>query len=184
MSGAGVEPDDFVALLARHGPRVRAFVATLVGYDADAIDEIVQATMLVAWKKLSTFRYSGATPEEELIRWVCTIARFEMLGFLRDKKRRKTLAFDEQLIGELADLQEEESGPLDDRRIALRGCLKKLEPKQQEAIRMRYSVGLSMPEIAARQQRSVKAATVAMCRLRQALEKCIRQTLSQQEGLA
>lgn len=183
LSGAGVEPDDFVKLLARHGPRVRAFVATLVGYDTDAIDEVVQATMLVAWKKLPTFRYTEETPEEELIRWVCTIARFEMLGFYRDKKRRKTLAFDEQLIGELADLQEEESETLEDRRLALRSCVKKLEPKQQEAIRLRYHLGLSMPEIANRQQRSVKAATVAMCRLRNALEKCIRRTLAQ-EGMA
>lgn len=173
MSGAGVEPDDFVVLLARHGPRVRAFVATLVGYDADIIDEVVQSTLLIAWKKLASFRYTEETPTEELIRWVCTIARFEVLGYLRDRKRRRTLAFDESLVGELADLQEEESGFLDERHSALRQCLKQLEPKQQEAIRMRYGVGLSMPEIATRQGRSVKAATVAMCRLRKALEKCI-----------
>lgn len=170
-------------LLARHGPRVRAFVATLVGYDADTIDEVMQSTMLVAWKKLPTFRYTESDPAEELIRWVCTIARFEVLGYRRDRKRRKTLAFDEELIGELADLQESESGFLDDLRIALRGCLKRLDPKQQEAIRMRYGIGLSMPEIATRQNRSVKAATVAMCRLRKVLERCIRQTMSS-EGLA
>lgn len=170
-------------LLARQGPRVRAFVATLVGYDADTIDEVMQATLLVAWKKLDTFRYEEPQPTEELVRWVCTIARFEVLGYLRDKKRRQTLAFDEHLVGELADLQEETSDLLDARRSALRGCLKQLEPKQQEAIRMRYGVGLSMSEIATRQDRSVKAATVAMCRVRKALERCIRQTLSR-EGMA
>ncbi len=183
MSGSRVEPDDFVMLLARQGPRVRAFVATLIGYDSDTIDEVMQATMLVAWRKLDTFRYDAEHPTEELIRWVCTIARFEVLGYLRDKKRRQTLAFDEDLVGELANLQEEKSDLLDARRSALRGCLKQLEPKQQEAIRMRYGVGLSMTEVATRQNRSVKAATVAMCRVRKALERCIRQTLTR-EGFA
>lgn len=183
MSGSEVDPDDFVVLLARHGPRVRAFVATLVGYDAEIIDEVIQSTMLVAWKKLPTFRYTDESPAEELIRWVCTIARFEVLGYLRDQKRRRTFAFDEALVGELADLQEKESDLLDARRTALRGCLKQLEPKQQEAIRMRYGVGLSMPEIATRQKRSVKAATVAMCRLRKALMQCIQLRISR-EGLA
>lgn len=167
-------------MLARHGPRVRAFVSTLIGYDADTIDEVMQSTMLVAWKKLGAFRYEDETADEELIRWVCTIARFEVLGFLRDKKRRQTLIFDEQLVRELADLQEEESAQFDSRRVALRGCLKQLEPRQLEAIRLRYSVGLSMAEIAARQQRSVKAATVAMCRLRKVLESCIRKTLARE----
>ncbi|WP_231930799.1 sigma-70 family RNA polymerase sigma factor [Botrimarina hoheduenensis] len=170
-------------LLARHTPRVRAFVATLVGHDSDTIDDVVQSTLLIAWKKLNTFRYAEKNPEEELIRWVCTIARFEVLEYLRDKKRRRTIAFDEQLIGQLADLQEEQSGPLDDRRRALRGCLQQLQPKQQEAIRLRYAVGLSMTEIAAREQRSIKAATVAMCRLRKLLEKCVRQSLGL-KGLA
>ncbi|QDT70041.1 RNA polymerase sigma factor [Planctomycetes bacterium MalM25] len=183
MQGTGVEPDDFVLLLARHGPRVRAFIATLIGYDTDVIDEVMQSTLLIAWKKLATFRYSEESPEEELVRWVCTIARFETLGYLRDKKRRKTLAFDEQLIGELAELQEDESGPLEDRRAALRDCLKKMQPKHLEAIHLRYGLGLSMPEIAAREQRSVKASTVAMFRLRKALEGCIRQALGT-EGLA
>jgi RNA polymerase sigma-70 factor (ECF subfamily) len=182
VPGSKVEPDDFVMLLARQGPRVRAFVATLVGYDADIIDEVMQATMLVAWKKLDTFRYEEQQPTEELIRWVCTIARFEVLGFLRDKKRRQTLAFDEQLVGELAELQDEKSDLLEERRSALRGCLKQLEPKQQEAIRMRYGVGLSMTEVAARQNRSVKAATVAMCRVRKALERCIRQTMTRENA--
>ena len=183
MSESGVEADDFVVLLARHGPRVRAFVATLVGFDPDVVDEVVQSTLLVAWKKLDTFRYTEENPEEELVRWVCTIARFEVLGYLRDRKRRRTVAFDEQTINELAELQHEEAGALEDRRAALRGCLKRLQPRQQEAIRLRYALGLSMPEIATREQRSVKAATVAMCRLRKALEKCVRQTLGL-EGLA
>jgi RNA polymerase sigma-70 factor (ECF subfamily) len=183
VSGSRVEPDEFVMLLARQGPRVRAFVATLIGYDADTIDEVMQATMLIAWKKLDTFRYEDQQPTEELIRWVCTIARFEVLGYLRDKRRRQTLAFDEELVGELANMQEEHGDLLEARRSALRGCLKQLDPKQQEAIRMRYGVGLSMTEVATRQNRSVKAATVAMCRVRKALERCIRQALTR-EGFA
>ena len=177
MASGEVGPDEFVMLLARHGGRVRAFVATLVGFDAEAIDEIVQSTTLVAWRKLDGFRYEGASADEELVRWLCTIARFEMLSYVRDKKRREAVCFDDGLVGELADLQEEESTYFNARRLALRDCLRKLEPKQLESLRMRYGVGLSMAEIATRQRRSVKAATVAIGRIRRALEGCIRQTL-------
>jgi RNA polymerase sigma-70 factor (ECF subfamily) len=183
LSGETIGPDEFVLQIARNGPRVRAFVATLVGFDADTIDEVMQSTMLVAWRKLATFRYTGEHPGEELVRWVCTIARFEVLSYLRDRNRRQAFVFDESVVNELADLQETDSDVIDARRGALRGCLQQLDAKQQEALRLRYGVGLSMPEIAARQRRSVKAATVAMCRLRKTLEKCIRLSLAR-EGFA
>jgi RNA polymerase sigma-70 factor (ECF subfamily) len=180
LAESRVEPDDFVMLLARHEPRVRAFVSTLVGFDADAIDEVLQSTFLVAWKKLATFRYADESPGEELVRWVCTIARFEVLGYLRDQRRRKAFVFDELVVNQLADLQESESEWFEARRSALRTCLQRLAGPQLEAIRLRYALGLSMSEVAARQNRSVKAATVAMCRLRKLLEECIRRTISNQ----
>lgn len=180
MPESGVDPDDFVMFLARHEPRVRAFVSTLVGFDADVIDEVLQSTFLIAWKKLGSFRYTEETPGEELIRWICTIARFEVLGYLRDRKRRRSFVFDENVVNELADLQETESEYFEVRRSALRECLKRLAPPQLEAIRLRYGQGLSMTEIATRQGRKVKAATVAMCRVRKSLEKCIRHALTKE----
>lgn len=158
-------------------------MSTLVGFDPDAADEVLQSTFLIAWKKLSTFRYTDASPGEELVRWVCTIARFEVLAYARDRRKRRALTLNETVVNELADLQEAESELFEARRSALRECLRGLAPPQLDAVRMRYGMGLSVAEIATRQKRSAKAATAALCRIRRALEKCIRQTL-QKEGTA
>lgn len=174
-----VTADNFVILLMRHEARIKAFVSPLVGFDTDIADEVLQTTSIVAWEKFEKFRYIGEDPDEEIVRWICTIARFTVLGFFRDRKRRRSCPLDENVVNELADMQEEEPGYFESRRLALRSCLKRLAPSQIEAIQLRYDQGLSMSEIADRQGHNVNAATVAMCRIRRRLENCIRHTLSE-----
>ena len=70
-------------LIARHERRIRSFIASLVSCNRDAVDEVIQSTYLVAWRKLESFTYVDPTPDEELIRWMCTIARFEVKDFIR-----------------------------------------------------------------------------------------------------
>src|SRR5690606_28204662 len=70
VSGAGLSQEQFVVLIARLERRVRSFIATLVGGNRDAIDEIIQSSYLVAWRKLSSFTYLDSTPDEELVRWI------------------------------------------------------------------------------------------------------------------
>ena len=94
MSAASLPQEQFVVLIARHERRVRSFIAALVSCDRDAIDEVIQSTYLVAWRKLDSFTYFDETPDEELIRWMCTIARFEVKEYSRRKRTflRVTLA--------------------------------------------------------------------------------------------
>src|SRR5690606_33544215 len=55
--------DQFVVLIARHERRVRSFIVSLAAGSADAVDEVLQATYLVAWQKLHSFSYVEATPD-------------------------------------------------------------------------------------------------------------------------
>src|SRR5215218_6808597 len=70
-SAPTISEESFVALTVRYERRIRTFVATLHPNPSD-IDEILQNAWLVAWKKLNTFCYTAAEPDEEFVRWLCT----------------------------------------------------------------------------------------------------------------
>jgi RNA polymerase sigma-70 factor (ECF subfamily) len=178
MSATPLSQEQFVVLIARHERRIRSFIAALVYCQPDVIDEVVQSTYLVAWRKLHSFTYVDMTPDEELIRWMCTIARFEVKEFVR-KQRTSRIAFDDNLIDRVADAEEEQSDLLEARHEALANCVGRLAPNQRDVLTLRYGQGLSVTELAARQGRQVNAVYTALSRIRKALERCIRQTLAQ-----
>ena len=179
MSEKPLSPDQFVVLIARHERRVRSFIVSLAASSADAVDEVVQATYLVAWQKLQTFTYVEATPDEELVRWMCTIARFELMSYSR-RYGSSRVSFDDRLIEQIAAVHAETSDYLESRHQALRGCLEKLPQRQREMLGQRYWRGLSIQELAAGRGQDVNAVYTALSRIRKGLERCIRVSLRQE----
>jgi RNA polymerase sigma-70 factor, ECF subfamily len=174
--------DQFVVLIARHERRVRSFIVSLAASSADAVDEVLQATYLVAWQKLHSFSYVGTTPDEELVRWMCTIARFELMSYSR-RYGSSRIAFDDRLIEQIADVYAESSDYLESRHLALRGCIEKLPERQREMLGQRYWRGLSIEELASGRGQEANAVYTALSRIRKGLERCIRASL-RQEGYA
>jgi RNA polymerase sigma-70 factor (ECF subfamily) len=179
VSAASLPQEQFVVLIARHERRIRSFIASLVACNRDAIDEVIQSTYLVAWRKLDSFTYMDSTPDEELIRWMCTIARFEVKDYLRRQRTFHT-AFDVSLIDRIADMQLAESDYFEARHEALSGCLERLEAGQRDLLNLRYGRNLSVKEVAARQGRQAGAVYTTLSRIRKALERCIQHTLRQE----
>ena len=116
--------DEFIVLIARHERRVRGFVATLVR-KRECVDEVVQQACLTAWKKIETFVRVEGTVDRDFARWLCTIARFEALAYVR-KNQGSRLLFDSELVEKLADLQLNDE-KLEDRQEALQSCIKKTQ---------------------------------------------------------
>jgi RNA polymerase sigma-70 factor, ECF subfamily len=172
-------PDQFVVMIARHERRVRSFIATLASCKSDVIDEVLQSTYLVAWQKLASFSYIDAAPDEELVRWMCTIARFEGMNYLR-RYGSSRLAFDAKVIEQIADVCIEESDYLETRHQALKGCLHRLPSRQRDMISQRYWRGISIQELASGRGQEVNAVYTALSRIRKTLERCIRRSLSQE----
>jgi len=172
--------DAFILLVARHDRRLRGFVASLVAFDPEAIDEVVQTTCLVAWQKLASFQYAETTADNEFVRWLCTIARFEVLTYLRNRKKHTPPAFSEKLIDELATEQDRDSDYYEARRRVLTDCVVKLPHHQRETLRLRYGQGLSCKEVADRQGRSAGAVAALLARVRQTLEQCILTSLKRE----
>ncbi|MBX3434486.1 MAG: sigma-70 family RNA polymerase sigma factor [Pirellulales bacterium] len=162
---------------------MRGFVASLVVGRPDWIEEIMQSTYLVAWQKLGGFEYQESAPDEELIRWMCTIARFESLNYLRKQRTvEATIALD--MADFVAEYQVEHADALEDRFQALKGCLQRLTARQREVLHLRYWNGLSIGEIATRQGRQAGAVHTALSRIRKMLERCIEGALRSEGRMA
>jgi RNA polymerase sigma-70 factor (ECF subfamily) len=171
--------DQFVVLIARHERRVRSFIASLTACQSDVVDEVLQATYLVAWQKLDTFTYLDATPDEELVRWICTMGRFEVMNYLRHERAMRR-AFDPSVVEQIAACQAEHVAYLEDRHEALRTCITRLSARQRELLGLRYWRGLSIGDIANRIGLQAGATYTTLSRIRKALERCILHTLSQE----
>jgi len=179
VSEKSLKPDQFVVLIARHERRVRSFIATMAAFHGDVVDEVLQATYLVAWQKLETFSYVDATPDEELLRWICTVARFELMTYMRQQRPRR-VDLDAAVMEQIADYQASHADQLESRHQALKTCLERLPAGQREMLSLRYWRGLSIKEMATSRGQQEGAVYTALSRIRKALERCIVHRLRQE----
>lgn len=173
-SAQRLSQDEFIVLLAKHERRVRGFVGTLVR-QSEEIDEIVQQSCLTGWKKMQDFARVEQTLDRDFARWLCTIARFEALGFVR-KHRGSRLLFDTELVSKLADVQLSDER-FDERREALQLCIEKLSDKQKDLVRRYYRADQSAAEIAGQDGVTRQAVFKALRLIRVALLDCVRRSM-------
>jgi RNA polymerase sigma-70 factor, ECF subfamily len=174
-----ISHDQFVALLVRHDRRLRSFLATMLCNLHD-IEEAVQNASLVAWRKIESFSYTGATPDEEFVRWLCTIAKFEVLT-LRKSPATQLLVFEDRLLERIAAVNTERSSYLEQRYQALVHCIQRLRPRDREMAHRFYEADTTAQELATKFGIGVHAVYKSLSRIRENLMECIRRTL-QREG--
>lgn len=171
--------EEFVALLVRYDRRLRGFIAALLGRVTD-IEEVLQNVCLVAWKKIDQFHYQGSSPDEDFVRWICTIARYEIMSFRRSENAGPTF-LDSDLMDRLASIQIAESPYLEERHRALVGCMQRLRPRDREMARQRYEAGVGVPDMAAGFGIGVHAVYKALTRIRTALLECVQRSIRREE---
>lgn len=155
--------------------RLYAYAAALVG-NMTAVDDIVQQTNLILWRKADQFE-----PGTEFGAWACRVAFYEILKH-RQRLKREKLLFDDDLLSIMAERCEQFSDEATQRRSALRLCLKKLSPDQRELLERRYEPGASVADMAGELHRSAGSLSQELYRIRQALTDCIRKRLSQEQA--
>ncbi len=156
----------FVILFTRHEPGLRAFTRSLLP-SWDDVDEVMQNTSLVLWRK-----FSGFDPETDFFRWACVVARFEVLAWRRDKARDRHV-FDDDLVELLAIEAEEAREPLAAERRALETCLSRLPKNLRRIVMTAYQPGMKLNEVAAEIGKSATAFYKMLNRARAALLDCI-----------
>lgn len=93
----------FNQLFLKYERNLRAFVTSLLP-NWEGVDEVMQETSLVMWKKFDQFDDHGDS--SSFLGWGFTIARFEVLKFRR-KKATDRLVFSEDVMELLLEEAEE-----------------------------------------------------------------------------
>jgi RNA polymerase sigma-70 factor (ECF subfamily) len=164
---------EFAERLRAHQTQIFGYIYSLVR-DLDDANDLFQQTSLVLWDKYDQFdraRSFGA--------WACGVARFEVANFLRARSRRK-LYFGDELNLLLVEAQVElEHEPLEQRRLALAECMKRLRRRDQELIEACYGTAGRVAEVAKSWGRSAQSVHNSLRRIRRALFECVRRSLAQ-----
>ncbi len=148
-----------------------AFLLVLVR-DRTLVEDLFQEASLLLWEKFGGFREGtnfGA--------WARQIA----FNLVRNSRRHRTRV--RNLLSEVAaeavsaafTRQEERAGE-EEWRGALKTCMDRLSPPARSLVELRYFRELELGEIARQLGRSAAGVNSALCKVRAALETCLRRT--------
>lgn len=171
-----VRHDQFLRLYVEHEESLRGFVRALVPTRDDA-REVMQEVAAVLWRKFDQL----AAPDD-FRRWAFGVARFEALGFRRDKARDRHV-FDEEVLGLLADDAAGAVDSLETEREVLEECLGKLPEPQRKLVEVAYAKGAKIDELAEGTGRTAMSLYKALHRIRLTLLDCAERAL-RQRGIA
>ena len=164
--GRNEDLDAYVQELTASQSRLRGYILASLGNYADTAD-VLQRTNLILWKKAAEFR-AGA----DFLPWALTIARYEVLSFLRDSQRDRHV-YSADVVNLMLDAATAEAGDANDRQAALRKCLEKVPRHSRDLLWQRYGAEKSIRQIAAESQRSEDSVKSLFLRIRKSLERCV-----------
>lgn len=128
----------FARLLAEFGPRTLAYARSLVGDDAD---DVQQEAWLAVYQGIRHLHDPGAFPV-----WLFRTTRHRALNWLRRFRRERELLDDTPLEEVRAEAPEEDGPLLDAPEIS--AAIAGLPPPQREALLLRYRDDLTYAQIA------------------------------------
>lgn len=164
---------DFAKLLVQDQPRLRSFVRSMIFQESD-VDEIVQETASKAFERFS--QYDPARPFDA---WLITLARYEIMTFLK-KRRRDKLVFSTETVDRLMQTFDDRPDRWKQYTLdSLERCMKRLKEEDRELVRMRYAERKLSKQIAS--ALAVSEATICrkLSRVYGQLLVCIRRKASE-----
>lgn len=167
MTSGDSQNENFLRLLSRHDPEIRAFIRASIPNPLD-VAEIMQNVSVVAWEKFSSLE----NPDTDFGRWACVVARYEILKFRRSKARDR-LVLDEDIVEQMIEEGIEETSSREKWINALEFCLNKLPEHRRELLIRAYSPETSMKELATELKKKPNALYQSLSRMRISLVECI-----------
>lgn len=164
-----------VELITRHQQLLYSYIVSLLYRPQDAQD-VLQETNLILWEKRT-----NAPNDDEFGAWACTVAFYQVLSY-RKRNQRSRLFFSEGLLKDLATqvVSEPELAYLRNR--ALQQCVERLPDNSQQLLKQRYFTRMSVTDIAEEMERTAKAVSQSLYRIRKNLMECIQRRLNAVEG--
>jgi RNA polymerase sigma-70 factor (ECF subfamily) len=163
----------FMSLFLKSQDDLRAYIGSQVR-DWTAIDDIVQETAAVLWRKFAEY-----DPARPFGAWARGIAGFEIRKH-RERSGRIPALLSPAAIAAIEAAWDEEPAPAVPRLDALARCLERVRPDTRAILDLRYRDGLELTEIAARCGRGTEAVAKLLQRLRAALGDCVRRQMEAQ----
>ena len=167
-----MQHSEFARYITEHQQRIFGYIYSLVGNNASAWD-ILQETNLVLWKKQEDFQ-QGTNFEA----WAFTVARFQVMAFLRDRKREPLHVLTPELVEAFAEDAQVEATQLGHRLAALRHCRKRLSEKAHKLVQLYYDDELSVQQVGTHLNMNLNAVKQALFRVRRSLQDCIETTMA------
>jgi RNA polymerase sigma-70 factor (ECF subfamily) len=166
--------NEFLRLLMANQRRIYAFILTMVPNHGDA-EDLFQETVLLMWSKFDSF-----TRDTSFAAWGYAIARYQILS-VRKRHATRGVLFSQAATEMLHNEADRFIEQTDARMQALRQCIEKLAPPDYELIRLRYRDEVTIPGIARQMGRSVQGIYKRLVRVHDALLRCVRKALSEEE---
>ena len=163
----------FTALMSRHHASLMSFLLSLVAHWPDA-EDLLQQTSVVMWQKFAVF-----DPDTSFVAWGMQIARYQAMNHIR-KKARSNQFLSTEVVEKIADEAPAEVERLDAERVALRGCLAKLDLESRGLLSRCYEASVTVKEVAEQLSRTPNSVYKGLNRIRETLLRCIRQTLARE----
>lgn len=165
-------PDEqFVRDLTSHQHRLYGLILSMMP-DPDLARDVLQETNVVIWEKFREF-----TPDTNFGAWAAKIAYYQVTAHRKSRGRDRHI-FDDELISVLNTETELVSSGSDERAQALDSCLDHLEVRDRELLRLRYTKGNTVADLAAMIGKTPSATRVALFRLRHVLLECVQGKLA------
>ena len=159
--------ESFARVFAQHNRWLHAYLLSILA-DFGSAEEVFQEVCVILWREYEKF-----DPETDFRRWASVIARNKVYQFRASQARRGNRLSNEVL--ELISHQAlEQSDLLEDRRVALHNCLKRLPESDQDLVSACYSdSNRSFKQVAEQLNRPINTVYKALQRIRRALRQCI-----------
>lgn len=163
------QPDEsFIRALTEAQVALRGYCHASLG-QSDEAKEAVQRTNITLWRKCGQWN-----PDTNFLPWAISVAKFEVLGVIRDRQRLQSrFVFDPDVVEMMSDEASHHADESSSRAELLEICLGKLSGTHRRTITEYYVHGLSIRDLAGNRGKSLGAMKVILLRLRAKLRECI-----------
>ena len=167
-----LEAEKFSKLVTESQKRLYSYIYSLTGHTASSWD-VLQETNLVLWAKREEFKAGS-----NFNAWSHTVARFQVLAYLRDKTRDPLSLLTPEIFEKLEAESDPHLNTHDMRLKALNKCLSQLAPAASKMVRWHYEEKLPLQQISSKLSMTANAVKQALFRARRSLHECIESSLA------
>ena len=161
------QTEEFIELMTSFQGRLYAFILSLTG-DPNGANDILQETNIILWKKSGEFEMGS-----NFKAWSFRIANFQIMAH-RQRKMRDRLVFDDDMIEEIIAEATEADELYNIKQGKIDSCMSQLPDRQRDLIKMRYTIGKSVNQMAEDLKSTANSIAQALFRARNNLTQCVK----------